>query len=429
LYDGDNVDTRKPVPADPTNSNNWLPVGTDFSGDITALDGRIDRLEAFETIVDTKLNISDNSALEFDADGGLKVKIAENINGFVNGIEVDSEGLKVASYNLVAKTTDVNEDYAAQYEFKVNGKTVTTINIPKDQVLNNAEILTVTEENLPYTGAKVGDKYIKFIFQNNNTPQYLAVQDLVDVYVGSDYITINENNVISLDINKVLSAANTQLNITGVKASIGDIENVLNGFGENDGLVADVAGLKTSVGTIGENVANLTTEVNNHITKAASLFSEVSDDIQDLNAKIESHKVFDVDTTVTCGVGLSLVAAEEGEDATLVKVNVDLDKLAAAVIAKHEVPAPIAENIAVSAFGTTYTEDTNVQAVLESLDSRIRAAVSGGVTSVVSGFGINVNAGDANNPTVSVKTSDLVVTGSALTVNSDNKIDIVWSEL
>lgn len=427
LYDGDNIDTRKPVPADPTDSNNWLPVGTDFSGDIAGLDYRIDTLETFKNGVAASLSLQSTSGLEYDDNAHLQVKIAPNTDNFTNGISVDTNGLKVSSYDLQAVDAPA-EGYASQYNFVVDGVVKTTINIAKDQVLSNAEILTVTEENLPYTGAKVGDKYIKFVFQNNNTPQYLAVQDLVDVYVGSDYITIDGNNVVSLDINKVLSTANSQLGINDVKARIGDIEDVLNGSGENDGLVADVAGLKTSVGTIGENVANLSTEFNNHVNKTASLFSEISDDITGLTANIESRKVFDVDTTAAHGVSLSLVAAEEGEDATLVKVNVDLDTLAAAVIAKHDVPAPIASNIAVSAFGTTYTEDTNVQAVLESLDSRIRAAVSGGVTSVVNGFGINVNATDANNPTVSVKTSDLVVNGSALTV-TDNKIDIVWAEI
>lgn len=124
-----------------------------------------------------------------------------------------------------------------------------------------------------------------------------------------------------------------------------------------------------------------------------------------------------------------MTSEEVGDNAAVVaKINVDIDTLASAVIEAADIPAPIASNIAVSAFGATYTEATNVQAVLESLDSRIKAAVSGGVTSVVAGVGINVNATDANNPTVSVKTSDLVVSGSALTV-TDNKIDICWSEL
>ena len=61
-------------------------------------------------------------------------------------------------------------------------------------------IKTVVTANSPYSGAKVGDKYIEFLFQNNNTPQYLPVQDLVDVYTGDDqYIQVTESNVIKLN--------------------------------------------------------------------------------------------------------------------------------------------------------------------------------------------------------------------------------------
>lgn len=74
-----------------------------------------------------------------------------------------------------------------------------SINIPLDQVLRGSSIKTVTTANTPYTGAKVGDKYVEFLFQNNNTPQYLPVQDLVDVYKGDGtYIEVSASNVIQL---------------------------------------------------------------------------------------------------------------------------------------------------------------------------------------------------------------------------------------
>lgn len=421
--------TDNPIPANPTNINNWVPVGTDFSGDIASLDGRIDHLETFKTAVDTKLNISDNSALGFDANGALKVKIAEDANGFINGLERDSDGaLKVATYNLVAKTANVDESYAAQYEFKVNGNTVTTINIPKDQVLKNAEILSVTEENLPYTGAKVGDKYIKFEFQNNTTPQYLAVQDLVDVYTADEtYINMSESNVITLNVSAVADKIDELLNINATAATVTGLNTILVGADGNSGLVADVAKNTRDISTNATNIETLTRNI-----------GTINDNITTINQNVNGLAAFDT-VLKTEGIvnrvsndasyGIKLTSEEVGDNGAVVaKINVDIDTLASAVIDAADIPAPIAENIAVSAFGATYTENTNVQAVLESLDSRIKAAVSGGVTSVVAGVGINVNAKDANNPTVSVKTSDLVVSGSALTV-TDNKIDICWSEL
>ena len=91
--------------------------------------------------------------------------------------------------------------FAATYYLTRNGSRIgVPINIPLDQVLRGSSIKTVTTANSPYSGAKVGDKYIEFLFQNNNTPQYLPVQDLVDVYTGDDqYIQVTESNVIKLN--------------------------------------------------------------------------------------------------------------------------------------------------------------------------------------------------------------------------------------
>ena len=91
--------------------------------------------------------------------------------------------------------------FASTYHLKKGTTKVgASINIPLDQVLKSSSIKTVTTANTPYSGAKVGDKYIEFLFQNNNTPQYLPVQDLVDVYTGDDqYIQVTASNVIKLN--------------------------------------------------------------------------------------------------------------------------------------------------------------------------------------------------------------------------------------
>lgn len=90
--------------------------------------------------------------------------------------------------------------FASTYHLKKGANKVgVSINIPLDQVLKSSSIKTVTTANSPYSGAKPGDKYIEFLFQNNNTPQYLPVQDLVDVYKGDGtYIEVSASNVIQL---------------------------------------------------------------------------------------------------------------------------------------------------------------------------------------------------------------------------------------
>lgn len=403
-----------PIAANPTDINNWVPVGTDFSGDISNLS---DRVDVVESILDDSVINSTASGLDLTADV-LRVKINDKNT---NALTASPSGLYATSYDL-SPVENPAEGYASQYIFTkhgVSGDETVTINIPKDQVLKNAEILSVEEENLPYTGAKVGDKYIKFEFHNNNTPQYLAVQDLVDVYTADEvYINMSEGNVITLDIAAVTNRVSQNLNIANLSSTVSGHTAILNGA-NNDGLVANVAKNTSDIATINENVA-----------KNAAEISTANGNIKDLVSEFTGFKaagvVNAIDDSAINGINLTTTTDDAGR--LIAKINVDIDTLATAVIEAADIPAPIASNIAVSAFGATYTEDTNVQAVLESLDSRIKAAVSGGVTSVVAGVGINVNATDANNPTVSVKTSDLVVSGSALTV-TDNKIDICWSEL
>lgn len=358
-----------------------------------------------------------------------------------NSLSVNSDGLYVAvpkievpEYTLET-VSNSDSAYASQYQLKKDGVAVgATINIPKDQFLQNAEfVASLSVEDAATYGLESGNPYLKFTWQldtdstleGDQKITFVPVSDLVDTYTAGEYITIT-NNVIDVNYAKVA------LNLTetwrlpekwaAIEANTAAIGN------SSNGLVADVAGLQIGLNNLGESVSTLSTNVTAQFEANATQFQTINTEINGIKATLADCGVRGVDTTATHGISLSLVdpnAEDDDTTATHVKVNVDLDTLAAAVIAKHDVPAPVASNIAVSAFGTTYTEDTNVQTVLESLDSRIKAAVSGGVTSVVNGFGISVTATDVNNPTVSVKTSDLVVAGSALTVNADNKIDLV----
>ena len=89
-----------------TSSDAWVQVGkeTDLTG------------------INAKLDIGDNSGLTFDDQGALSVKLAPDIGNYVNGIELTDDGLKVATYNLKARSTS-DDNYAAQYDFIVNGQT------------------------------------------------------------------------------------------------------------------------------------------------------------------------------------------------------------------------------------------------------------------------------------------------------------------
>ena len=426
-----------PIAANPTDINNWVPVGTDFSGDISNLSSQIGTLNTNVQSLSTILsNESYDQGWSVNEGGHLKINVAPDSEdlSFINGLKVTEDGLKVSTYNLVALSGDkLDSNYAAQYAFKVDGKTLTTINIPKDQFLKSAEfIASLSVDDATTYGLESGKPHLKFTWQLDTDSSidgvqnitFIPVKDLVDTYTGDNtYISIGSDNVISLDLARVARDVSDNLHLGATQLTVTELSNTINGKDDNPGLVAKVDTLttkhETDINTINGTLGEHTTTIAHHNEMITYLNSEVTT----LKAQ---NVVNTIDDTAVNGINLTSSVDEHGK--VVAKINVDIDTLATAVIDAANIPAPIAENIAVSAFGTTYTENTNVQAVLESLDSRIKAAVSGGVTSVVAGVGINVTATDANNPTVSVKTSDLVVSGSALTVTG-NKIDICWSEL
>lgn len=125
---------------------------------------------------------------------GLPLSAAQ---GYALKQSIDNKQAPV--YSLVKATTE--SGFASTYHLTKDGvKVGVSMNIPLDQVLRGSSIKSVTTDNAPYTGAKVGDKYIEFLFQNNTTPQYLPVQDLVDVYTGDGtYIQVSASNVVTLN--------------------------------------------------------------------------------------------------------------------------------------------------------------------------------------------------------------------------------------
>lgn len=104
------------------------------------------------------------------------------------------------------------------------------INIPKDYLVKSAAINEVTTADDPYTGAKVGDKYIDFVINvktGTATDEhiYLPVNELVDAYTAGNGIDISATNVVSVKID----AANA------------------------NGLAADADGLKLNVAVANDN--------------------------------------------------------------------------------------------------------------------------------------------------------------------------------
>lgn len=135
----------------------------------------------------------------------LQTQITALDTGAIKSVKVNGTALTPTSGAVdvliaVEKKATANTGYAASYTVKVNGVALSPdIDIPKDFLVKNAELKTVTTADTPYTGAQVGDKYFDFtinVADSSETAQhiYLPVNDLVDVYTAGNGLNLDANN-------------------------------------------------------------------------------------------------------------------------------------------------------------------------------------------------------------------------------------------
>lgn len=113
--------------------------------------------------------------------------------------------IKVPEYS-VAKQATAEAGFLSTYYLTKNGAQVgEKINIPKDFLVNSADIKTVETADTPYEGAQVGDLYIDFVINSKSADDtasrvYLPVNELVDAYTGGNGIEVSAQNLISAKI-------------------------------------------------------------------------------------------------------------------------------------------------------------------------------------------------------------------------------------
>ncbi len=346
----------------------------DFGSDISDLQGRVGDLEAEvgnldlgdENVIEsitvngTEVAISDKTAAitftdtTYDAGDGLDLS-DDNV------FSIDDEYITdlIPVYSLTQKTT-ADTGMASTYEFSIDDVVTTTINIPLDQVLSSATIETADEED--ESGFDEGTKYIKFVFQNSDTPQYLAVTDLVDVYSGSTYITVGSDNAISLNYDSLKTNLSSDLGIDSL-AKINTIDTTV----DDDGL-----GLTFSDNTLGVslNISDLKAKLN--ITDTDTTYSEGdyitidSEDDNSISVDVESLTVSLVSDTTTGGVGDAL-STLSGRLDDLEEVEITIPSY-----------TPADDTIIVAEDGDNFTLKVDVSKV--NTDTTYSAADNGGLT-------------------------------------------------
>lgn len=142
----------------------------------------------------------------------LQTQIDELDDGAIKSVKVNGTALTpvdgaVDVLIAIEKKATANTGYAASYSIKANGVALSPdIDIPKDFLVKSATLETVTTADTPYSGAKVGDKYIDFVINAKDASEtaehiYLPVGDLVDVYLAGNGLHLDTStNTFSVQI-------------------------------------------------------------------------------------------------------------------------------------------------------------------------------------------------------------------------------------
>lgn len=368
---------------------------------------RIDAGAAVETVIVDNL-ISTRTDAALSANQGKVLKD-----------ELDSLG--------VVKLETPEEGFAASYQLQKNGVALgATINVIKDLVVDSGSVKSVTEADVPYEGAVVGDLYIELVI-TNGTSLYIPVNQLVDKYEGSDYITVSGANVVSLNYDALKTKLDTDFGITTIASDLDAVETTVGALkGTVAQNTANISTNSTSIANLQTAVSNITnTESPNSLAaKIATLETTVGDeesglvkDVADAKTALNEIKVKDVDTTSSNGIALQL---EEG----IVKVNVVPATLASSINSTQ-----VKVGVAITG-GAEIGADQTIAQGMQALSDSIQTAVAGGITSLTSpDKTITITDTDTGTSRgLAVNISKLVSTSSSIKVGDDGKLDIYWTE-
>lgn len=367
---------------------------------------RIDAGAAVETVIVDNL-ISTRTDAALSANQGKVLKD-----------ELDSLG--------VVKLETPEEGFAASYQLQKNGVALgATINVIKDLVVDSGSVKSVTEADVPYEGAVVGDLYIELVI-TNGTSLYIPVNQLVDKYEGSDYITVSGANVVSLNYDALKTKLDTDFGITTIASDLDAVETTVGALkGTVAQNTANISTNSTSIANLQTAVSNITnTESPNSLAaKIATLETTVGDeesglvkDVADAKTALNEIKVKDVDTTSSNGVALQL---EEG----IVKVNVVPATLASSINSTQ-----VKVGVAITG-GAEIGADQTIAQGMQALSDSIKTAVTGGITSITSPDNTIKVTGEGTSRGLAINTAKLVSTTSSIQVGDDGKLDMFWMEI
>lgn len=187
--------------------------------------------------------------IKLDAKGGNAATLS------ADGLMVTIPEVKVPEYSITKDATSA--DYAAVYHLTKDGVNAgVAINIPKDLFVKSGEIVENPDGQEP-------GKYLKLVLQNQATPVYINVADLVDAYTAGNGISISDSNVVSA---KVVAGNGLSVDANGIKM----------GLASANAAGAMSAAQFTKLGEIADNATANTITMNGDVTPNPTFYAPVA---------------------------------------------------------------------------------------------------------------------------------------------------------
>lgn len=145
-------------------------------------------------------------------------------------------------------------------------------------------------------------------------------------------------------------------------------------------------------------------------------------DVADLQTQVASDEVRAIDTTASSGIALAAGASENS-----VKVTVNVGTLATAVAPNlNGTVIKVGKQITE---GASIADTATIADAIETLAGAIQTAQAGGITTISSTDSSITVSGTGNTRDIKVNCASIVSEGSALTVNEEGKLDLIWNEI
>lgn len=226
--------TPASIGADPAGSaSNVLGTETDDSTKATVYGAKKAASEALTAAQNAQSSADDKVASVGEGNKGVVIggtatnpTVGINLSKSAgNAATIASDGLMVTipagdTYSMVKAETPSSDAFAT-YHLTKNGENVgTSIDIPKDYLVKDAQLKTATGDDA--SGFPAGTEYIDFTInakdgQGSESHIYLNVESLAVVYSAGDGITIDDSNKISV---KVVASNGLSVDTDGVKLAV-----------------------------------------------------------------------------------------------------------------------------------------------------------------------------------------------------------------